>query len=391
MRIDLVFPAFPPSLDGIGDYTARLAASLVPQHDVRVLTAQRDVSALEGVRVVPAFTTSPRACVKELLPLVDADPPDWFVLQYNPFSYGVWGLNLSLSGVLSSIRRRHPHTHISMMVHEPFVPLESFRFAVMATWQRWQLYKLGQACDIVFFSIENWAEQFRSWFPNCHVHHLPVSSNIPNVGASRASVRSQLGYAETDFVVGVFGGGHFSRLLPFVRRAVTVLRERSVPARVLYIGAASEKVRRVLQDHYVHDAGRLPAEDVSRHFAAMDLYLAPFRKGVSSRRGSFLVALQHGVASVSTRGIHTGPELAAHDGSAFLLAPDDSPEAFAQQTTVLAFDADTRRAVGTAGRALFESVFDWPILSHRLMDHLYTAAADSTPASAPPSALSFPD
>ena len=370
MRVDIAFPAFPPALDGIGDYTAQIANELSGSHNVRVLTAQEDSVPRSDYRVEVAFSTNTRKGILELPAVLAEDPPDWLVLQYNAFSYGRWGLNPWITLLPHRVREVSPSTRIAVMIHEPFVPAENWRFAVMATWQRWQLRSLGQASDVLFFSTEPWARRFQSWFPDIPVHHLPVGSNIPRVPADRNHVRSQLGFTEDDYVIGLFGSGHFSRLLHHVRTAVLSIRQDVPNARVLYIGPAGEKVRRSLSGLPVIDSGALPASEVSRRFSAMDLYLAPFHKGVSSRRGSFLVGLQHGLPTVSTHGIHTGPDLRSEDGRSFLLTSDQDPEAYASATLALATDPGRAKRMSTRGQELYEERYAWPTISHRLCTSL---------------------
>ena len=132
------------------------------------------------------------------------------------------------------------------MVHEPFVPVESWSTAVMTTWQRAQLWMLGQSADLLFFSIAPWAERFRRWFPETPVHHLPVSSNVPRTSTSRQAAREEIGLAADDFVIGVFGSAHPSRLLHFIRAAVARIRADVRDVRVLYIGGAGARCARRL-------------------------------------------------------------------------------------------------------------------------------------------------
>src|ERR671916_396556 len=74
----------------------------------------------------------PRSVLR-LTDVIQADPPDWLLLQYNPFSYGRWGLNLHLPLIVRRIKQQQPHIRIALMVHEPFVPIENWKFAIMTT------------------------------------------------------------------------------------------------------------------------------------------------------------------------------------------------------------------------------------------------------------------
>ena len=119
MKVHLVFPALPPMLNGIGDHTACLAKTLSVRCQIKVLTGQEAFDAIEGVAIEQAFSIKRPQDVSRLSNAVMNDVPDWLILQYNPFSYGRWGLNPFLPMVIRRIRRRCPQTRIALMVHEP--------------------------------------------------------------------------------------------------------------------------------------------------------------------------------------------------------------------------------------------------------------------------------
>ena len=373
MRIDLVFPTLPPALDGIGDHTARLAEALAARGpSVRVLTAQAGADPIPGVAVEPSFSLERRRDILGLVAAVCSDPPDVLFVQFNQFSYGRWGLNPFLPLALSRIKRETPHVHIAWMAHEDFVPVTSWSFAVMTLWQRAQFWGLGRLADRIFFSIDPWVEQYQSWFPRTPVHHLPVGSNIPNQGLSQQQARERLGLGEAAFVAGVFGSARGSRLLGHIRQAVLALRRRAQDdVTLLYVGPDGEKVRAAMGAVPVRDAGALPAEEVSVHLAAMDLHLAPFVDGASTRRGSLMAGLQHGVATISTRGALTDRMLHTADGEALVLTGAGDAPAFARRAVGLWEEEDKRRRVGAGGQRLYQRVFDW----ERLAEQLLTALA----------------
>ena len=379
MRLDLLFPALPPAPDGIGDHTARLAAELARGHRVRVLTAQEAWAPIPGAAVERVQIPGVAGAGQPLARALGDDPPDWLVVQYNPFSYGRWGLNAALPRDLIRLRASgRPRVRLAVVVHEPFVPVDGWRNAVMTAWQRTQLAALGRAADLGLFSTEHWAERFEPWFST--TAHLPSGSNIPLAdGPDPAETRRQLGVEEGEVVLGLFGSAHPSRLLGHARAAVEAVNASGARPRVLYVGPHGDRVRDALGDapagRPLLDAGRLPPEAVSRHLAAMDLHLAPFRRGVSARRGSFMAGLAHGVATASTRGEHTGPTLLQESGRSFALAPDGDPAAFARLAAGLVADPARRRAMGEAGQSLFEKAYAWPRIARRLEDALAEATA----------------
>jgi len=374
MRIDLVFPRFPPALDGIGDHTARLAEALSSHATVRVLTAQTEPARPPGPTVENAFSYPPRRGVWELIEAIRGHPPDWIFLQFNQFSYGRWGLNPFLPGALYQIKRRCSGVRIAVMFHEDFLPVTSWRNAVMTTWQRAQFWALGRLADRVFFSIDPWVQRYQSWFPGTSVDHLPVGSNIPRIDANRTAVRQLIGVEEGTFILGVFGSLHESRLLPHIRKATESVWKAGGTPSLLYIGPHGDEFRQELEDLPVFDAGCLPAREVSRRFQAMDLYLAPFVDGVSTRRGSFMTGLQHGIPTVSTAGRLTDPVLRTADEKAFRLAPADRPDQFAQCVRALWKAPERRTALGTAGQQLYDQHFAFDVIAEQLTQNLTSEA-----------------
>lgn len=368
MNIAFVYPKLPPALDGIGDHTAHLTTALADRgHDLLVLTAQEQWDALPSVDVRSAFSINTRRGVLDLVPAVEAAAPDWLVLQFEQFTYGRWGLNPYLPLALQRVKRTCPSTRCAVMFHEDYMPATSVKNAIMSTWQRTQFWLLGRMADVAFFSVESWTERYAAWFPNTPTFHLPVGSNIPQIEMTRSAARRRLGLDAEAFVIGLFGNAHPSRLLHFVNRAATACDRLVAGLQVLYVGAHEQRVRDQLSlDLALHATGPLPADDVSRCFAAMDLYLAPFKRGVSTRRGSFMVGLQHGVATVSTIGTDTGTLLESQNNTAFLLASDDDPAQFVEQVGHLAEDAPRRRQLAQHGQSFYDETFSWPAIASTL-------------------------
>lgn len=381
MKIHLISAALPPKLDGIGDYTGNLATALAASHQVTVLTRRGNApDPIPGVRIEPCFSPDDRHSVWNLLTHLDADPPDWVVLQYNSFSYGRWGLNLHLPEVMRAIRRRHPNTKFALMAHEPFVPVLDVKHAVMTTWQRWQLWRLGRSADIVFFSLEPWTDKFRSWFPGRPVQTLQVGSNIPQVPMSadeRAALRAELGLDAGTIALGFFGSAHNSRLLDWVRGATEAVLRAGYQAQLLYVGPNTAEMGRVMDGLPMRSPGALPPAEVSRHLAAMDIFLSPFVDGISTRRGSLLAGLQHGLATVGTHGYNTGRSLLAQNGKTFLLTDIQSQDEFNAHVVRLAGDPAARQQLGDEASRFFEQGHAWNTIAADLTAALATVQGNT--------------
>jgi glycosyltransferase involved in cell wall biosynthesis len=382
MRIDLVFPVLPPALDGIGDHTAQIARRMASRADVRILTAQSEATPIPGVRIQRAFSVGRPWGVLSLADAVAQDPPDWLVLQFNQFSYGRWGLNPFLPLALKRLRDTLPDVRIAWMAHEDFVPASSWRFALMRLWQKQQFLALGHAADHIFFSIEPWVEKYGSWFHGTPVDHFPIGSNIPFTPGNPRVLRRDLGIDQA-FVVGFFGSLR-ARLTYHLQTAIDALRDRSSTVVVLSVGPDGAALQHALSGVQVIDGGRLPAADVSRHLAVMDLHLTPFIDGVSTRRGSFMAGIQHGVPTVATRGELTDRVLQDADGNALLLAPTSDPDAFARAATTLYDHPDRRQQIGEQACRLYTDRFAFDVTVPAFLNTLaHPSKATSTDADRP--------
>lgn len=366
MKLYIISGALPPQLDGIGDYTALLAAELAKSAEVVVLTGAANPAPICCVDVESIFSANDPKTITAVLARVISDPPDWVLLQYNPFSYGRWGMNLQLPGVMRAIKRSCPETRIGLMVHEAFVPIDSVKFAVMTTWQRWQLWQLGRCADKVLFSIEPWAKKFQRWFPKQRVDSLAVGSNIPLVSTNREAIRAELGISKDTVVLGYFGTTHVSRLLSWVRAAAEAILESGRQVLVLYVGPDRNVMNEVLAGVPHLTTGSLPANEVSRRFSAMDIHLSTFTDGISTRRGSFMTGIQHGIPTVATYGDSTGSDLIAQNGKAFLLTDAHSPDQFQKLVCSLAADPHKRETIGYEAKRFYAQNFAWERIAMEL-------------------------
>jgi glycosyltransferase involved in cell wall biosynthesis len=390
-RVHLAFPTLPPAFDGIGDHTARLAAAMAERAEVTVLTtpeAVAEAALAPGVAVRPALRwRGGRVDAAGLAAAVADARPDALLLQYNPNSWGRRGLNPALPAAVRAAQRAHPRLRLGLLVHEPFYPPTTLKRAVLSAGQRLQLRALVRAADVVFVSTEAWVTPLRRWDPSATFVHLPSGSNIEEAGWTREAAREALGLEAGALVAGVFGTAHYSRLLPLVRAAAERLQAEQAargegPFLVLYVGPDGETVGEALAGLPFRDLGRRPEAEVSRALAAMDLHLAPFFRGVSTRRGSFVAGLQHGLPTVSTRGVQTDHLLADADGAAFVLT-EPNEDAYAAAAAALAANPSRRRAMAEAARRLYLSSFDWALLAERALGHLLRG----NPAAAPTPAL----
>jgi glycosyltransferase involved in cell wall biosynthesis len=258
---------------------------------------------------------------------------------------------------------------LAVMFHETYVPPVNWKFKVMRFWQVRQYRELADLADVRLFSIEKWAEREAIRCPQRPASatvHVPVGSNLPFCQPLEAKSRDDLGIPPDAIVCGIFGSAHPSRLLDWLGAAVSELRSENFNVVVLYIGCDGEQVRKACSGASVFDQGRLTADEAARCFSAMDLYISPFIDGLSTRRGSVMAALQHGVPVVSTIGELTD-KLFAESLHAVRLVDARDKSQFVAAVKACALDPGN---MGANGAELYRSHFDWPQIALKVVDHV---------------------
>jgi glycosyltransferase involved in cell wall biosynthesis len=332
-------------IDGIDEYSRRLVRAMAGSGTEARYIAEGPASALVAARGAP-----------------------WVLLQYNPFVYGRAGFAPQLLPDVERLRRR-ARGPLAVMVHEAWVNMTDAKSTLIGVWQRAQLRTLLRLADGVMTSTEVLAREIGHG-----AVHVPIGANIEPIATSHKAARAHLGL-EGKLSVALFGRGNPSRALDYAEAAIAALAAAHGADRlvVLNLGADAPAVR-VPAGVTVHRTGELPPDELSVRLWASDLVLLPFTDGLSTRRGTMMAALAHGRSVVGLRGRSTDAVLAdARD--ALTLTPVGDRDSFSRAAVELASDPDRLRAIGEAGRRLYESRFAWPVLAANVAAQLENLTA----------------
>lgn len=193
MRIIFLCGSLEPGRDGVGDYTRRLAATLIKQGCQVVMISLRDNSVHQftttsqncGYEFVPVFrlpatmnSTTRFTKIKECVSLFN---PDWISLQYVPFAFHPKGLPFGLARSLNTLGKGI-RWHI--MVHELWVGMDqeaSLKFIYWG-WLQKQLIKslLTKLKPAVIHTQSNLYIKMLEKI-GFKANHLPLFGNIPLV------------------------------------------------------------------------------------------------------------------------------------------------------------------------------------------------------------------
>lgn len=355
-RVILVHRSRGRIVDGIRDHGSRLAREL----------SNRGITVEQRCEFGESFVSDARAWFGLWRRLLRANRNSTVLVQYSPFCFARWGFAPWLPVMLLILRAFPQRPGVALMVHEAYVPMDSLRWVLMGLWQRLQFAAMRVAADVVFTSIDPWVRKFAAGYPKRPVHHLPVGSNFPDSREHREAERRRLGVNPATLVLGTLARDHRSWLGKYVVAAVNEISASGASVRLLVLGADAPAISGLDPQVDVEKPGFLEDSEFAARLAMVDLFLAPLEDGLSTRRGSLMVALQHGLPVIGTVGVSTDA-LLQEAGDALRMTPAGDPQEFATAAASLAADSEARTEMGLVARSLYERNFDWPVVADRML------------------------
>ena len=360
--LHIIAPSSPPKICGVGDHSLLLGRALAQRGPVLAHCGQRSPEGrLDGIETLLDFDSRFPWTLGAMARSNRFQPGDSVLFQYTNFAYGRYGFNPWLAPALHRLRRRG--LRVATMFHETYMPAIGFKIRLMGAWQRQFFRQVGRASDLCMFSVEPWTRQYSSWFPHAKVRTLPVGSNMPLVGADPEEERRKLGIPPGSICLVVFGGTHPSRLFEWIVRTSRTLTDAGIGHVVVHVGPDGEEVARRLEGAPLIGLGIRSPEDVSRALSAADIFLSPISDGASSRRGSLLAGLQHGLCCLTTRGPSTDAIFDEAGGRAMVFADDE--DSFADLCVQLANNPQRRESIGREAGAFYSSNYSWPSIAKK--------------------------
>lgn len=292
---------------------------------------------------------------------------DAYLLQYNPFSYGRWGIAPWLPEAWRALGAGRRVKKV-ITVHEAHVVPDGLRSALIGTSQRIQLWRMLASSDSAIAVCHERTEQILKVRPQQMVREIPVGSNLEATvdGAQRAAVRERLTEGRDVPIVATFGNAHISRPMRHVNEAIRAIAADAGEVLVLNLGAAPPRLEsppgcRVLTP------GALESAELALHLACADLVLLPYIHGAVTNRTALVAALQLGRAVLSTSGPSTDPVL--RDPGLRLVDVGDLA-GYAHEGVALIRDEVGRSELGRRGRELYDRSFSWRVIASQVLECL---------------------
>jgi len=362
MRIGLVTGEFPPLQGGIGAYSRILAEHLAAQgHVVSILTDERARYEGEDIHLANTIRYWDARAWIQARTWVRQQQLDLVCIQYQTAAYAMspW------LHFLPDILRPLP---VITTFHDLRYPYLFPKAGALRTWIVRRLARFS--AGVIATNHEDMAALS---FHDCR-RLIPIGSNITTAlpgTFDAAEWRARAGANDDDFLIAHFGLINRSKGLDVLLRALAILREESVPARLLIVGGTSgdndptnldyaKEAERLIDSLAlrpdIQQTGYLDEGDVGAYLRAADAIALPFRDGASYRRGSLMAALRYACPIVTTTPAVAIPTFV--DGDNLLCVPLEDAPALAAALRRLHDDPNLRHRL-SQGAAALAPTFDW--------------------------------
>ncbi len=358
---------------GVGDYTAQLCDHLSRlAMNVHILTSRQARAELrmDGHNLLEVHPIVDSWTFKDLaraVKTVVADVrPDLINLQWPTAAYG---RSLAVN-FLPLYLRMHisPNVPLVTTIHELryFRPLTRLRLWPALAFSR----------RIILVDPMDQASVKSVYSPaaaRCRL--IPIGSNLPTAGKGydRVQCRKQLGFSDSDFVVGFFGFANPPKGLETLLGALRQLKDSHPQLRLLLLSQLSEQnsyQRRLKHDLAVTGLDRITVTPeyaeprlAAEMLASTDAAVLPFVDGVSVKRGSLMACLAQGLPILTTTP-QRGEVNEFQDGVNMLLVPPKDVKLLSEALRRMIADSDLRARLALGAWDLARH-FSWGDIAQR--------------------------
>ena len=367
----IVSGSYPPMRDGVGDYTRMLAHSMADLADTRphVITSAEAACDEEQVRVHSLCTNWGIGQVLRAIRRLRKLRAGTVLVQAQSNGYGVdkgvlllpWLLRFALPGV-----------RMGVIVHE----------YISCSWRgRFRVLLAVPPANQVFVVSQEYLPPLQRHLPwmKKRMHYVPIASNMTPVEVKTGRVeelRNKLGIEAEDQCLVFFGVLRRRKGLEMLLKAFPDILHRHPQARLLLVGHTRKdwfdaEFAPLLKQSMIRDritlTGRVDDETLSTVLSMSTLGVLPFVDGLSTRRGSFLALLAHGLVTVTTRPERAIPEF--EDGVHLRYVNRGDTQGLADTVCELLEDPEKRQAIA-ANLPQAARHFDWETISGRMLSLL---------------------
>lgn len=295
----------------------------------------------------------------------------WVLMQYTHLAWSRWGFPFGALVVARAVRRWG--LRLGVVLHDPWgFPGRRLRDRARRRVQQWVMRKLIRLADRAFSTIHPDVLPWLNEQDRRRLHLLPVGSNIlpMAVGSDGPDGRAR----QKPFTVVLFGvtditEKHQTTEVDQIAQVVAPGASETGSIHLVVMGRGSSRAESLLQSAFdgmpvrLTVTGVIPPEEVSRWLGRADAFLF-VRGGVSSRRGTVVAAIAHGVPVIGYRSVETAWPITE---AGVALVEFGDVEGLARLLLRLARDPAWAAELRERNRVAYERYFSWEAIAERFL------------------------
>ncbi len=316
MKIVFVCGSIERGCDGVGDYTRRLAQSLLSiGHDVSII-AMRDTFVDEQKREIIESEIGEIKILRIPLNLglnqssviikseLEEIKPDWVSLQFVIFAYHAKGLPFGLSQLMANSFKGYK---VQIMFHELWLGIEkitNIKHSLWGLFQKWIVLSMIRKLkpSLIHTNSKWYADQLAKTSKKVKV--LPLFSNIPVLEEFENKNRNIdfLGSKSIKFIV----FGHISLHAPvekFVEELYLISENNKIEFSITFIGKNNSDLNRWVETWKTRFSalvlGVQSEYEISKNLSQSDIGISTTPFALLGKSGSFYALLDHGLPVIN--------------------------------------------------------------------------------------------
>jgi len=375
MRVCMISGSYPPMKDGVGDYTQKLFEALRERlgDELSLITTETVITKHSQARGIWGIISKwDYRAIGIIIRTLKEMKPDLVHIQYPSCGYGKRPAVNFLPLILQFV---FPRIRVVSTIHE---------FTNRSLLGKLRLLIGIIFSDKVIIVDKQYARDIKRFWPFVarKLVHIPVGANIlPPPDLSKAQVkqvRESLGMENADPIICYFGVIRRGKGLTLLLEAFYEVTKQYPNSKLLLIGHISDQgyYKEVIEPaiesrglgKQVVLTGSCEPADLSRYLMLSDICVLPFEDGVTTKRGSFMVALQHGLPIITTKSKFLPDGLM--DGKNVILFDYGDKQALVTRMIDLLRDHQLRRKL-VHNTASLARTFCWDNIARKTCDVYY--------------------
>ncbi len=385
MKICFITGKFRPQLCGVGDYTFFLAKALKKKgEEVYILTTTdketfyiQNIDDIKIIRIVKKWSFID--FVRILKNVIELKM-DILNIQLAHFAYNRKGTNLWICLVPLCLRFL-TRTKIVSTVHEPYIPFCcSPKLILLSLWQRVILFLACAFSHRIVLTTQRWKKSLKDILVFKNVVIIPVGSNVGiKEFYNKEDIKEKKGINNNDIIIASFGTLHISKNIQLILETLRKLKEEDINFFFIWIGGNPEdeqlnNIRERLKRHGLAEkvllTGFLTPEEIQEYLSIVDIFIAPFIDGITTRRTSVITGMEYGLPVISTFSEFTEPVF-IHGENIFLINCRCTPEELKDAINAVIANDFLRKKLSRGAKETFLKEFQWDVIASKFLKVYY--------------------